>query len=196
MTGFAPLVIIDGRAGSGKTSLAELLCAEIPETQVIHMDDLTPGWRGLRKSSAALLTLLRTGVTQSFDWIAGQTGDLISVDPALPLIVEGCGSLTRSTRRFAALTVWMDDERDLRQQRAIHRDGERFAARWDLWERQETQHIRIERPDHLADIVWDGRRDTLLECSKLLSSSLDLAATSEQFSKRAPRGHSMPELSQ
>ena len=196
MTARAPLIIIDGRAGSGKTTLAELLRSETPQAQVVHMDDLTPGWRGLRKSSAALLTLLRTGGAPSFDWLAARAGDGLTIDLALPVIVEGCGSLTRNTRRFASVSVWLDDDRELRRERALRRDGEPFATRWDLWERQEIRHLRSEQPDRFADIAWDGRRDTLEECSKLLSSSLDPAATSEQFSRRVPQGHSMPALSQ
>jgi len=186
MIGDAQLVVIDGRAGSGKTTLADALLAELPQAQVVHMDDLTPGWRGLRRASAAAITLLRTGSTTSFDWVTNQPGPQIRLDSSRPLILEGCGALNRYTARLATVSAWLDDDPECRQERALRRDGELFAPHWETWQRQEMQHLRAERPDRFADIVMDGRRDTLSECSKLLFSFLDQAATSGQSSKPVP----------
>ena len=38
------LVCIDGPAGAGKTTLAELLMARHPHARVMHLDDLYAGW--------------------------------------------------------------------------------------------------------------------------------------------------------
>ena len=45
-----PVVLIDGRSGAGKTSLARLLVARWPLTgrvQLVALDSLYPGWDGL-----------------------------------------------------------------------------------------------------------------------------------------------------
>ncbi|MGO1280054.1 MAG: AAA family ATPase, partial [Cellulosimicrobium funkei] len=47
------LVVVDGPAGSGKTTLAAQLEAALP-AQVLHMDDLYEGWRGLVPAWARL----------------------------------------------------------------------------------------------------------------------------------------------
>lgn len=202
------IVFIDGRAGSGKTTLATELAAlfegragvgraEVDragvanEAQVIHMDDLTPGWRGLAQASRVLEMLLTTATWQRYDWHAGELAETQQIDFTRPLIVEGCGSITRATLARASaragsrvLSVWLDCDETLRKQRALDRDGETFAQFWDVWAEQELVHLATERPDQLADIVCDGEQDKLAECSQSLFSSPVLEATSEQFSKR------------
>ena len=51
-----PVILIDGRAGSGKSylaaELAERLYKELEVApRLVHMDDLYPGWEGLRAGS-------------------------------------------------------------------------------------------------------------------------------------------------
>src|SRR5690606_26299343 len=60
--GDVTVVLVDGPAGSGKTTLAGRL-EEAAETHevgcaVVHMDDLYAGWEGLRAGGEALTTLL------------------------------------------------------------------------------------------------------------------------------------------
>src|SRR5690606_19861061 len=61
--GEVTVVLVDGPAGSGKTTLAAALEAAAGERgtgcTVVHMDDLYAGWRGLREGGAALTALLR-----------------------------------------------------------------------------------------------------------------------------------------
>jgi cytidylate kinase len=175
-----PLLLIDGRAGSGKTTLAAHL-AQRTGAQLVHMDDLTPGWNGLAQSSIALQQLLTTGEAKRYDWHVGALIGTISVNLAAPLIVEGCGSITRDTIHFAQQSVWMECPIEIRQQRAIDRDGEMFSEFWEHWAAQELDHLSKHQPNLLAAMVCDGEQDKLQECSQLLSSFPEAEATSGQF---------------
>lgn len=58
-------VLIDGRSGSGKTTLTERLVArqrlDGVGVQVMHVEDLYPGWDGLAAGSESVATALDTG---------------------------------------------------------------------------------------------------------------------------------------
>lgn len=178
------LLLIDGRAGSGKTTLANLL-AERTRAQLVHMDDITPGWEGLAQSSVALVELLRTGRTRRYDWNEQRLVGDIALNLADPIIVEGCGSITRDSVSFAQQSVWIECETSVRQQRAIARDGEMFAEFWHVWAAQERLHIETEQPHLLAGRVCASEQDKLLGCSELLFSFPEAEATSGQSSTPA-----------
>lgn len=169
--------LIDGFAGVGKTSLAQLTSARSAQIRVVHMDDLTHGWHDLAGATERLAELLNTGRTTTFDWQRMRAGELLEVDAARPLLIEGCGSITASTVAGAVASVWVVLDDDERMRRALHRDGDLFAPHLADWTRQERLHLRANRPDQLAAQVVVGKPATLAECSLLLYSSLVVEAT-------------------
>ena len=48
-----PVVLLDGRSGSGKTVLAESLAPRL-DAQLVSLDELYPGWEGLEAGSAGV----------------------------------------------------------------------------------------------------------------------------------------------
>ena len=88
--GATSVVAIDGPSGAGKTDFAGSLAMSLPNAQLLHMDDLSPGWDGLDQAVADLhdqvLAPLARGERAAYrrwDWehnrYAGSTGraDLI-----------------------------------------------------------------------------------------------------------------------
>jgi uridine kinase len=153
--GARPVVLIDGGAGSGKTTLARELAAQWPDAggvQVVGLDEVYPGWGGLDAASQAVPDLIRGTGFRTWDWQRSAPGPWRSLDPAQALIVEGCGALTPASRALAGLAIWIELDESARRARALARDGAEFAAHWEEWAAQEAAHWRTDRPWELADL--------------------------------------------
>jgi uridine kinase len=163
----APVVLIDGPSGAGKSTFADAVVREWPDASVrlVRMDDLYQGWNGLRAASDRvqedLLAPLHAGGTgrwRRWDWVAARPAEWHEVGAGHPLIVEGCGCLTRRTAPLADLRVWLTAADDVRKHRALTRDAGSFDAHWDGWQRQWLDFVARESPDLLADLVIDTTR--------------------------------------
>jgi cytidylate kinase len=153
-TGRRAVVLIDGRSGTGKTTLGAQVAEQLG-AQLVHLDDLYPGWDGLRAAADAVVTdvLGAPSGYRRWDWVADAPVDWASVDPDLPIVVEGCGALSRASAPLASLRVWLEADDTVRWDRAIGRDGEVFAREWDRWAAQEQAFIAAEDPAARADVV-------------------------------------------
>lgn len=157
-----PVVLIDGRSGAGKSSLAARLAREWPlhtPVQLVALDSLYPGWDGLERGAQIVReTVLvphgrgRLGIWRRWDWERGEEAEAHAVDPALGLIVEGCGALTPASAPLADVTVWVDGPHTSRRTRALDRDGEGFRPYWNMWAAQEDAHMARHSPETLAGI--------------------------------------------
>ncbi|MEV5543544.1 hypothetical protein AB0L13_42655 [Saccharopolyspora shandongensis] len=156
------LVVVDGPACSGKTTLAAQLAAALP-AQVVHMDDLYEGWNGLaggvERLGAQVLDPLaagRDGRYQRYDWDAGVFAEWHDVPHAPYLVVEGCGA---GARRFADLTtllVWVEADDAERLARGIERDGDGSSGHLRAWMAAERAVYQAEGTARRADVRLDG----------------------------------------
>ncbi len=159
-----PVVLIDGRSGAGKSSLATRVAQQWPlvgRVQVIALDSLYPGWDGLDAGVAHVLDgVLRPhgrgylGTWHRWDWEQGVQAESHAVDPALGVIIEGSGVLTPATAALADVRVWVEAADPVRKARALARDGERYRPHWDRWAAQELHHVERDQPRaHATRIV-------------------------------------------
>lgn len=158
-----PVVVIDGRSGAGKSSLAERLIGSWPlktSVQLLALDSVYPGWDGLERGADLARTEVlvphgrdRIGIWRRWDWEHHVEAEAHAVDPSLGLIVEGCGALTAASAALADVTVWVDGPAASRRHRALERDGDVFRAHWDRWAAQEQAHIDRHAPQSLAAIT-------------------------------------------
>ncbi len=153
-TGRRLVVLVDGRSGTGKTTLGDALAARLG-AGVVHLDDVYPGWDGLRAASDAVVSdvLGPPSGYRRWDWERSEPTSWVSIEPDAPLVVEGCGAVSRASAPLATLRVWLEADDEVRRDRAIGRDGEVFAREWERWAAQERAFIAAEEPRALADVV-------------------------------------------
>lgn len=157
-----PVVLIDGGAGAGKSTLARRIGRHWPApggVQVVSLDELYPGWGGLAAGSLAVPDLIRGTGFLTWDWHRSAPGGFRPLDPSRALIVEGCGALTPASRALAGLAVWIELDEAARRVRALRRDGAGFAEHWDEWAAEEAAHWRADRPWELADLILGPSHD-------------------------------------
>lgn len=161
-----PVVLIDGPSGAGKSTLADRLVRSWPgpvRPELVRMDELYPGWTGLAAASAQvaeeLLRPLRstgTGRWCGYDWKRGEPAEWHPVVADVPLIIEGCGSLSRASAPLVDLRVWLTADDEVRKERALARDNGSFDAYWDMWQTQFDAFLVREEPVGLADLVLES----------------------------------------
>ncbi|MDQ1583392.1 MAG: hypothetical protein QOF36_1446 [Microbacteriaceae bacterium] len=158
----SPVILIDGSSGTGKSTLATRLVADWPGAVapvLVRMDDIYPGWGGLDAASVHirdhLLGPRRAGTAarwQRHDWSADVPAEWHDVDAGAPLIVEGCGTVSRDNAALADLRLWLTADPEACKARALARDKGSFDAHWDDWQRQFDRFVARERPESRADL--------------------------------------------
>jgi len=167
-----PIVLIDGRAGSGKslfaTKLAENYFAVNKQAaRIVQLDDLYPGWVGLAAGSVyareRILEPISAGKEASWqiwDWGKGVRGassesgnGFREFSGGTALIVEGCGALSKASAPMASLRLWIEADSTRRRQRFSERDRGKFDEYWGVWAAQEEEFYAAERSRELAELV-------------------------------------------
>jgi gluconate kinase len=153
--GERPVILIDGGSGSGKTELAAVLAPALG-AEFVRLDDIYPGWDGLEAASLMVPGIIDANRWRRWDWVAGELAEWHDLDPHRPLVIEGCGSLSRANRALATFGIWVELDEPTRKARALARGGDAYVPHWDRWAAQERAFFERERPDRLADDIRAG----------------------------------------
>ena len=160
------LIAIDGPSGAGKTWFAERL-GKASGAPIIHTDDLLDGWDDQftfwHRFEERVLMPLRTGRPaeyRRYDWLRGCFGDeVVRVEPAEMLIVEGVSSARAVIRPELSVSVFLTAPVELCVQRVLDRDGGHdvaFPAYLERWRRAEQRHFAVDDTAAHADLLVDG----------------------------------------
>ena len=158
-----PIILIDGKAGSGKSTFAESLQQQLfrdgeSAPRVIHMDNIFEGWGGLALGSDYMVRFIlqplarrETASWQDWSWVKNQRSSWREFSGGTPLIIEGCGSLTERSKELADTSIWLEANEETRRERWIQR--ERHLEKFDFWAAQELDFYAREKSKSLADLV-------------------------------------------
>lgn len=169
-SGSSGTVLVDGRAGSGKSLFAKTLLEKFFaehqfQPKLVSMDELYPGWEGLIAGSSYLLQQIllprasgKESSWQVWDWTTGQRGGddvgngMRIMEPGSQLIVEGCGSISSNTAPLATMRIWIESPLEVRKTRFSRRDGGMFDEYFGIWAAQEDEFYETHKSSQLADL--------------------------------------------
>jgi hypothetical protein len=160
--GATKVVAIDGPSGAGKTDFAGALAARLPNAHLLHMDDLYPGWDGLRQAVADLhdqilapLARGERGAYRPWDWERDRYAGWQSVPVTNLLLVEGVGAGAGPGAALESVLIWLEAGHDVRFRRGIERDGEPYRHHWQRWAAHEEALFAADRTRNRADLILD-----------------------------------------
>jgi hypothetical protein len=165
VTGRPRVIAIDGRGGSGKTTLAARLCGVAPGSAVVHTDDVA--WNHACFDWGALLAghvlePLHRGEPVGYRpdaWIShGRPGSII-VPAGLDFVwVEGTGVIREELARWLDASIYLQGDLDAQDRLLLARDGDSPEQREHVanWMREELPFLQREQPWSRATLIAAG----------------------------------------
>ena len=168
--GRPPVVAVDGRSASGKSTLAARLVDAVPGAHAVHTDDVA-WWQGFFDWAAlmrsGILEPVRAGTAVAFTppaWTErGRPGAIVVPSGASLLVVEGVGAGRRELADLVDVTIWVQAETEVRSAREAARvaAGEVTATLVEEWQREELPFLAAQRTWERADHVVAGSHEAL-----------------------------------
>jgi len=165
-----PLILIDGKGGSGKTSLAVKL-AGVLNANIVSVDDICWCADPIHWDDEMLNGIINpwlSGENVSYTpsgWIKESRIGFIKTDSSKALIIEGNGACRKTLRKVATFSIWVDTEPDVCRTRVIQRDlanGENGGTLesvtefTDWWDSVVDPFLVEEESWKYADIIVSG----------------------------------------
>lgn len=177
-----PLILIDGAAGSGKTTLAAKL-VDILNANLVHTDDVSWCADPIHWDNEMLTEIVNPWLNgkdvayRPTGWIKENRSGSINVDPNRALIIEGMGASRKTLRVIAAYSIWVDTEPKIARERVVQRDlanGENGGtvesitkfANW--WDSLLLPLFLEEEPWKYVDVIVNGSQSDLISNSIMI----------------------------
>ena len=163
--GQTKIVVIDGPAGSGKTTLAKSLSALLENCPIIHMDEIYEGWENALspKTSKDLVDWVINPLLEDksieyikYDWNLEQRIEKIVINNPKVIIIEGVGSSSSEISEHACLKLWIEVNEETGINRVLARDGRQIQEQMKKWQTQESKFFIENNSKENSDIWIDG----------------------------------------
>ena len=165
VTGRPRVIAIDGRGGTGKSTLAERLRLMVPASGVVHTDDIAWNqaffdWGDLMVEN--VLRPLHRGEGVEFRppaWIAHERPSGIRVPAGADVVwIEGTGIIREEFGPWIDASIWIQGDLDEQERRLVARDGDSAAQQQHIaeWLAEELPLMLREQPWQKATIVVAG----------------------------------------
>ena len=163
--GQTKIIVIDGPAGSGKTTLAKSLSRLLENCPIIHMDEIYDGWENALSSktfsdlSDWIIKPLSENKSIEFikyDWYQEKRIEKVLINHPNILIVEGVGASSSEISEQACLKLWIEVTKELGISRVLERDGQQIQEEMKRWQTQESKFFIENNSKENSDIWIDG----------------------------------------
>ena len=154
------IILIDGPAGSGKTTFAKQLQIETA-SQLVHLDYVYDGWdNALTDSLTKVLQQLVNAFSRGFEyqlplynWHTKVFDSTLNIFPDRNLIIEGVGAGQSAIRGYASKLYWLEVDDEIGIRRVLQRDGVQIESEIRRWKAREAEHFKLERTREFADFI-------------------------------------------
>ena len=173
------LVALDGRCGSGKTTLAAQLAEAFPGSVTVHTDDYylppadrVPGWEkipcanmDLRRLRAEVLEPTRAGhgfACKAYSCREGACLPPVACAPARLILVEGSYSHHPALAACYDLRIFVTCSKAEQARRLQAREGARYAAFAERWIPLEEGYFAKYAIPQSADLILDTEKGMIV----------------------------------
>jgi len=163
--GQTKIVVIDGPAGSGKTTLAKSLSGLLENCPIIHMDEIYEGWENALspKTSQDLVEWIIKPLLEDksieyikYDWHLEQRIEKVVINNSKVMIIEGVGASVSEISKHACLKLWIEVNEETGINRVLTRDGLQIQEQMKKWQSQESKFFIENNSKENSDIWIDG----------------------------------------
>ena len=163
--GQTKIIVINGPAGSGKTTLAKSLSGLLENCPIIHMDEIYDGWENALspKTSQDLVEWIINPLLESrsiefvkYDWYLEKRIEKVVINLPKVLIIEGVGSSSFEISKHASLKLWIEVNKETGINRVLTRDGQQIQEQMKKWQSQESKFFIENNSKENSDIWIDG----------------------------------------
>jgi uridine kinase len=163
--GKTKIVVIDGPAGSGKTTLAKSLSGLLENCPIIHMDEIYEGWENALspKTSQDLVEWIINPLLEDksieylkYDWHLEQRIEKVVINNSKVMIIEGVGASVSEISKHACLKLWIEVNEETGINRVLTRDGLQIQEQMKKWQTQESKFFIENNSKENSDIWIDG----------------------------------------
>ena len=163
--GQTKIIVVDGPAGSGKTTLAKSLSGLLENCPIIHMDEIYDGWENALspKTSQDLVEWIINPLLESrsiefvkYDWYLEKRIEKVVINLPKVLIIEGVGSSSFEISKHASLKLWIEVNKETGINRVLTRDGQQIQEQMKKWQSQESKFFIENNSKENSDIWIDG----------------------------------------
>jgi len=158
------VVAVDGRSGAGKTTLVRRLLARVPDSAVVHTDDVA--WHlaffdWADELRDGVLEPLRRGEAVRYrppGWVTRERPGAIALPAGRSVVwVEGSGSSRQTLSDLVDASIWVHCDNCEARRRLLARDGQEEEDLHREWEAQEIPFLLEDRPWERATVIVAGR---------------------------------------
>lgn len=171
------LLAIDGRGGSGKTTFAALLEANLTDAVLIHIDDFyLPSLKrvldknlpvDIERVEREVLQPLRNHKETKYQRYDGKSDKMAEWHTILPkkiIIVEGWFSLHKTLMPYYDYTIWKEEDKAISLKRGVERElqdrsisieltKQELIQRWEKYQLLEDIYITEQKPQKKATVI-------------------------------------------